>query len=410
MPSRWVTFSSAGGILGGWLPIMAPAVVTIALRLSEFDEADLDSTYALTLAIGWLSMIASLIGAGYLSDVIERSGRSRAVLARLSIPAIAIGGVIMASAPTAIWLAAAWVVVQVPSAMVITTALAEGGRHLRESPRSLVSGWAGAMPILALLIGAVGVQLLSDSLAWAFIAPAVLGAVLCLPLAVTTPPNPTVSVDAARHTASASPIAGLWLAFLAASFLLSWSTSTTNGFLVVLVQERIVASQADTAGVATNAVILASGLAIIASLSASALARGRGRSIRLWFVAAAVCAAALAVLVAAPSMFSLFAVAAAFGIAFGVANGVELAVVAAIRGRDEHWGRDMGILTAVTSLPYVLVPAVAAVVLAGSVDVGVLALFALAAFTALVAAITLAVRWRRYRSAREFIENSFNLD
>ena len=389
---RTITFSAASAILGGWLPIMAPAVVTIALRLGEFEATALDSTYALVLAAGWLAMIAALIAAGYASDAMVRRGMHRTVLVRVSIPLIALGGALMALAPSAVWLALVWALIQIPAALVIATALAEGGAHLREDPRSLVSGWAGAMPILALLIGAVGVRALSDSLGWAFIAPAFAGALLCVPLAMAPESRQESSLADRRSTSGA--ISGLWLAFLIASFLLAWTTSTVNGFLVVFVQEQISSTLSDIADISTLAVILASGLAVVASVGASRLAHGRGRPIRMWWAAAGVCAAGLAVLVIAPSTPTLLLVAAVFGIAFGVANGVELAVVVAVRGHDESLGRDMGLLTAVTSMPYVLVPAVAVVALADSARTGVVALFIAAAATAIVAMVVLASRSR----------------
>lgn len=396
MASRSITFASASAILGGWLPIMAPAVVTIALRLGEFESTALDSTYAITLALGWLSMIASLVAAGYASDALDRRESSRTWLVRLSIPLIAVGGIVMAAAQSTAWLAIAWVVIQLPSAMVITTALAEGGAHLRADPRSLVSGWAGAMPILALLLGTVGVRVLGDSLAWAFIAPAVAGALLCLPLAITAAPHPTAPSRTSARSPSTGAIAGMWLMFLAASFLLAWTTSTVNGFLVVFVQERIASTVSDLADTSTLAVILASSLAVIASISASRFAHGRDRPITLWCIAAAACAAALAILVLAPSSVSLLVVAATFGIAFGMANGVEVAVVVALRGEDAYLGRDMGILTAITSAPYVLVPVVAAVLLFDSASTEVTTLFAAAAIVALFAAVLLLTARKRH--------------
>lgn len=398
MAPRSITFAAASAILGGWLPIMAPGVVTIALRLGDFESTALDSTYALALAAGWLAMIASLIAAGYASDALVRRGLSRTVLVRVSIPLIALGGALMALAPSAVWLALVWALIQVPAALVITTALAEGGAHLREDPRSLVSGWAGAMPILALLVGAIGVRALSDSLGWAFITPALAGALLCVPLALVSTSNPAESRT--KQPSAAGAISGLWLAFLIASFLLAWTTSTVNGFLVVFVQELISGALSDIADISTLAVILASGLAVIASVSASRFARGRVLPIRMWWIAAVVCAAGLAVLVIAPSILTLLAVAAVFGIAFGVANGVELAVVVSVRGNDASLGQDMGILTAATSLPYVLVPAVAVVALADSARAGVLALFIAAAATAFLAMVVLTSRSRTSESAQ----------
>ena len=78
MRSRSLVAMVAGATLGGWMAIMAPAVVTIALRLREFDPSGLPSFYALTLALGWLTMMAALVTSGFWGDAIRRRTASRA--------------------------------------------------------------------------------------------------------------------------------------------------------------------------------------------------------------------------------------------------------------------------------------------------------------------------------------------
>ena len=393
MRSRSLVGMVAGATLGAWMAIMAPAVVTIALRLREFDPSGLPSFYALTLALGWLTMMAALVLAGYWGDAIRRRTASRAPLARIGVPLIAVGGALLALAPSPGWLLVVWIAVQIPSAMVITTALAESGDALPRHRRGLTSGLVGAAPIAALLLGSLGVRVLADSLAWAFIVPAVLGALLAAPLMFAGPVPSTTDESVADGPATGSRSAALWPVFLVASFLLAWATSTTNGFLVTFVQYPLATPSDDIAGLSTLTVLAASSVAMLASIASGALSGGRPRTPWFWTTAAAICGGGLLVLALAPTQGTFLIAALCFGLAFGTANGVELAVILLVRRDAARLGRDLGLFTAVTTAPYVLVPTVATVLLAGDPSAGVLTLFTVAGIVALLAAILTAIAW-----------------
>lgn len=397
----------AMGVLGGWLAITAPGVVTIALRLREFDPSGLPSTYALTLALGWLTLIAALVISGWIGDALQRRTSTRAPLARVGVPLMAVGGVLLAIAPSPSALAVAWVVVQIPSAMVITTALAEGGEVVSPSRRGLTSGLVGAAPIVALLLGSIGVRILSNSLTWAFVIPALIGAAVAAPLmgvrSRQAPSGAIGQTPVGATTGSGQEATAIWLAFLVGSFLLSWATATTNGFIVTFVQNVVDVVSIDVADFASLAVIVASALAVASSIVAGTLAVRRGRAIGLWVAAAALCALALLVLVLAPTPLVVLIVGGFFGIAFGAANGLELSVVVLMRDHRGRLGRDFGLLTSVTTVPFVLVPALATVLLRPDAASGVRLLFTLACVFSGLAALIMtfaAVRARRVKAAR----------
>ena len=389
------------GVLGGWLAITAPGVVTIALRLREFDPSGLPSTYALTLALGWATLIVALIASGSLGDVVHRRMSTRAPLAHIGVPLMAVGGVLLAVAPSPGALVVAWLVVQIPSALVITTALAEGGEVVAPGRRGLTSGLVGAAPIVALLLGSIGVRILSDSLTWAFVIPAIVGALVATPLMSVGSRQATADVmdeiRDAETTEQKFAAPAFWLTFLVGSFLLSWATATTNGFIVTYVQNVVDVVPNDVANISSLAVILASALAVASSIGAGTVAAKRTRAVRLWIAAASLCALALAILVLAPTPASLFIVAAVFGIAFGAANGVELSVVVLVRHQRGRLGRDFGVLTSVTTVPFVLVPALATVVLRTDAANGVRLLFSLACVVSALAALVLGVAAARRR-------------
>ena len=145
-------------------------------------------------------------------------------------------------------------------------------------------------------------------------------------------------------------------------------------------------------------IIIATSLAVIASVLAGAWSRGRPRAVRLWVVAAVLCAVALGLLVVAPNASTLVLAAVLFGTAFGMANGVELAVALLVRRDPATLGRDLGVFTAVTSAPYVLVPALATVLLDVDARSGTFLLFQLACLTALVGGLVLVISAGRRHS------------
>lgn len=400
MGASGITVRAGAGVLGGWLAIMPAAVVTLTLRVDALGGNASD--YATMLAVGWLVMVVALIGAGRLSDALLRRTGQRALLVRIGVPLIALSGVCLAAAPTPAWLAAAWIFAQIPSAMVITTSLAVTGDALSPDRRGLASGIIGAAPIIALFVGSFMVSLLTGALPFALMFPAFLGAVLAIPMMVA---HVESTADAATtHTPAPArsriPLFA-WGAFLAASFLLSWATSTTNGFIVRFVQEVSNVASGEAVDQATNAVIVASLLAIVASVVAGLISRGRMRALVLWAVAATACGLALTILLAMPTAFGIVIAAALFGIGFGVANGVELAVVLLLRTVPAHLGRDLGTFTAVTTAPFVLVPVLAAAIIRTDVAAGLVAMFSLAIVVAFAASVVAAVIVARSRTSIE---------
>lgn len=404
-----------GGVLGGWLAIMAPAVVTLALRLRDFDSTGMPSFYALMLALGWLTMLTALIALGMLGDRLRARTGSRVLLARVAVPLLLMSGVALALAPDPATLLGVWLLAQIPASAVVTTALAESGDHLPAGSRGLTSGLVGAASIVALLLGSVIVRLAGDTTQAGFIIPTVLGAALAAPLMMRV--DGPAGVAAAADSEATTQAAGVapeavrhllraWPVFVVASFLLSWATSTTNGFVVTFVQYLAEAAEDQVAVTATGAVILASGCAVLASLVAGPLLGVHGRAPLTWVTGAVTCSLALLLMIALPTGAVFLAAAAAFGIGFGIANGVELAVILTLRPDADQLGLHLGLFTAATTAPYVLVPAVASAILVDDPRIGVTVLFLAAAIAAAIGAVLTARTTRAIRTQAGLAEHS----
>lgn len=376
-------------VLGGWLAIMPGAVLILALRMREFDPSGLPTHYSMTLACGWLVMIVSLIALGQAGDVLERRGRSRLLLVRMAVPLLPVTGVALALASTPLQLSAAWTLAQVPAAAIVTSALALSGATVPTDRRGVLSGLAGAAPIVALLVGGLIVQASADTPPVAFAITAVAGALLTLPLALMRhrPRQPELDIDRRSPTERRPWWATAWWAFAVASLLLAWATSTANGYLVVLLDNLSTLPAAEVPSAATATVTGAAAVAVGASVVGGLVVRGRRSAALAWSGAAVCVAVVLGYLLVHPTSHGLVFAALGIGLGFGVANGTELGLVLFLRHEAGRLGRDLGVFTAMTSIPYVLVPLAATVLLGSDVDDGLHALFALAVLLALVGSV-----------------------
>ena len=396
---RWAIAKPFLAVLGGWLVVMPASVLTIALRMREFDPTGLPSFYSLTLALGWLTLIVSLLAFGALGDRRRLRSGSRTAVVRVGGLGIAVSGVLVALAPSPAALLAAWVLVQLPVAAVLSNALAQCGEVVPLNRQGIASGAIGAASIIALFAGSILVNITASTLTFAFVIPALLGAVLVAPLAFGTPGTPVNGSKLSPHEAASSDsyklLVSAWVLFTVASLLLSWATSTTNGFIVLLVERIALVAAGSVASISASLISIATLCAIIGSLVIGPLARTRRSASLTWVVAAVACGAALAILMTWNTTAGLFLAAIVFGTAFGLANGVELSIVLSLRRGSPSLGRDMGLFTSATTLPYVLVPALAALVLADSVTAGLRLLFWLACLMAFAAAaLTFVMRMR----------------
>lgn len=359
------TNAAFAAVIGGWVTVMTPAVLTIALRMGEFEELGLPNTLAVTLFAGWFTLMLALVITGRLSDrLLERTG-SRITLIRIGSPLLILTSVGLALSPSGDWLTVAWVVAQIPAAMIITTALAVGGGVAREGQRGLVSGLLGAAPVVGLLLGSVVVGILPANTALTFFITAVFGGLLTIPLMLMKPTQPAIDEATAPRDFIGDQnrvLLWVWVIFLCASFLLSWTTSTTNTFIVEYISESIRDPDSSVATVASIAVALASFATILSSIIFGTLAGSSLRARYTWTVGAAIAATSVVVLISAETTTLLFVAALFFGIGFGAANGVEVSITLDVRPHENELGQNLGLLNSVTSAPYILVPALAALV------------------------------------------------
>ena len=290
MPSAIAKISLA--VLGAWLCVMPSSVLTLALRLREFDDSGLPTEYSWAIGAGWLMLIGALVGFGMVGDALERRGRSRTLLVPWAVPLLVVTSVVLVASSTAQLLTVAWIGLQAPVGAVITSALAQGGTAVSVDRRGLLSGLIGASSILALLLGSSVASAAGSAVAPAFLITTLIGATCILPLALR-PPRPAAEAPTppGSRPRSARRWAPAWVAVTVASFLLSWSTATTNSYIAIFVDRLAQVMETQVADVATTAVLGAS---------------------------------AVTFLLSSPTPTGIVWAGIAFGAGFGLANGAEL--------------------------------------------------------------------------------------
>ena len=401
MRQRATVAKIALSVLGGWLVVMPGAVLTVALRMREFDPSGLPSQYSAILAAGWLTLIASLIAFGSAGDALQRRGRSRIALVRIAVPILVILGSGLALSATPWQLGVMWALVQIPAAAIITSALALSGDVVDVNRRGMLSGLIGASSIVSLLVGSIVVRALQANVGLAFVALTLVGAACIVPLALRPPPHLERTHSERRIPGSTGfGWRSAWVVFTLASLLLSWSTSTVNSYVVLFIEYVGDVAATDVANTSTRAVTAATLTAITASVLSGLLLRGRRSAAATWAVAAVVVSGSVASFLAFPSPTGFIASAIGLGAGFGIANGVELGLLLFLRHEQGRLGRDLGIFNAATSVPYILVPATATALLAANVEDGLRTMFVSASLVTIAgAAMTtgIALTTRRHR-------------
>lgn len=154
--------------------------------------------------------------------------------------------------------------------------------------------------------------------------------------------------------------------------------------------------------------LIATLTAIAGSVVGGLLSQSRSRSAVVFGSATAVVGIAIAIIVIFPNPWGLTIGALFLGMGFGFTNGSEFAFALSVNDSSDVLGRNLGILTATTSVPYVLVPALATFFLQYAPAQGLTTLFTLAALAAFIgAAIALALsRGRAGSGTRHIIQSA----
>lgn len=360
MQTRWVVWAFAA-VLGGWLIVMPGAVVALSLRFTELDRANAPLSYSLALGVGWLVLVVALVGFGRLSDRLLQRGRSRVLVLLGAIPVSVLCGLGLAVAGSVGLVALLWTLAQAAAAAIIAPSLALVGDVVPTHRRGWASAIVGALSTVALFVGVVVVRILGLSPAVALGSTVLLGGLMAVPLLLARgTPGSRPPIEVVQQTSMALGQRRLWRAFISATLLVAWCVSTGNSYVVLFIGRVSTVAQDAVASTATTLVALATAVALAGNALGGALSRTRRASMASYAAASVGVAVAVVVMVIWPTPTGLLVAALVFGLSTGVFQGAQLAVALFVRRPDGNLGRDLGLLNAASSLPHVVVPAVAA--------------------------------------------------
>ncbi|MFJ3901098.1 MFS transporter [Streptomyces sp. NPDC090025] len=372
--------------LGLMVSVLTPVMVTLALRVAQIvPEADRGAALGKVLSLG---AVLALIGNpvfGALSDrTTSRFGRRRPWL--VGGMAVGLAGLaIVATGGSVPVLMAGWAVAQLGcnAALASLTSCIPDLVPPRQQAR--VSGVVGMMTSIAMILGTYLANAFHQSLALAFLVPAVVGLASVLTLAAVMKDRPAKRgafapysfreflrsfwVSPREHPDFAWNFAGRFLVFVGISCVTSYQ--------VYFLMDRLGFSQEEVSGKLFTGTVAMVVAVVCGSLLGGVLSDGSGRRKPYVLASSLVIGVGLALIATAHS-FGMFVLAlVVFGFGEGLYLSVDVALAAAVLPNPEESAKDMGVLNIGNALPQSLVPIMAPAILAigGGGNYGALFLF-----------------------------------
>lgn len=345
-------------VAGGWVPVAIASGETVAVRMADLANGrSWTSAYSLLIAAGWAVSLLALPGFGWCSDRLVARGIGRRALIAAGVLAMIGTAFLLMSASSIPAFSAAWILAQLPTALIVSVSSA---RLIDETPDTLkgwTSGIAGMAPAAAILIGAATVLLTHQSVATSLLVPALVGVLLVLPsLAFASQPrsqSPATDAPRARIATMGWLLGIVTLAFS--------GLAVGRIYVIPLVQSVTVDAGATALANASTTVLIATITALIGSAIVGRISKGsdRARGVFAWLAASATIP--LLALAAAGTLSAIYLCAALLGLIIGGLNAATYAVYLKRYASDLTHGQDLGLIAAAETVPYVLVPLVAAI-------------------------------------------------
>ncbi|SEP67642.1 Na+/melibiose symporter [Lentzea xinjiangensis] len=378
----WMAWLFAAN-LGLWLAVYAPIQVLLPQQAELLDKADKEFVFGVVTGAGALVSLLVVPLIGVLSDrTTSRFGRRHPwTLGGAAIGAAGLG--VLAGAPTVLVMTIGWCLVQAGIGGMLAALTSAVPDRVPVAQRAQVGGLIGISQMLGTVLGAVVVTLLVSGLSAGYLACAVIVVTGAIFFVFKTPDTQLV-VKPVRPTLWISPrahpdFAWAWSGHLMINLGNAFGTLYLLFFLGDVVRHE---SPED-------------GLLVLMALYGAALAAGAvlfgarsdrsGRRKPYVHLAAAVMALAALVLVVWPTWTGALVAAPLLGVGFGTYWAVAIALLTQVLPAASDRAKDLGVLNVANSLPQVIAPLLAAVILANLG--GYRGLFAVSALATVLAAV-----------------------
>ena len=352
-----------------WLALLTPAMITLALRVRELAPQNATGAISLVLFTGAVAALVSNPLFGALSDrTHSRFGRRRPYLvggAVSGFAALALIGI----APSVGLLCVGWCLAQLAYNAVLAAMVAIVPDQISSSQRGTVVGILGVCMPMGQIVGTYLVQLLSANLTLALLVPGALGLAGVLALAWVLPDAPL-----AREAATpiqARPVEPLsrrdfhW-AWLSRVFFVMGSIFL-QAYQPLLLIDGMGFPATQGPKLIFRSTLVQAIMMVTWSLIAGRLSDRIGRRKPIAMAGSVIQGLGLWLIALAPSYTLFLGGVALLGVGHGVYEGVNLALVTEVLpDRARHAAKDLGLLNITNTLPQVIAPLAAPIILAVS--------------------------------------------
>lgn len=382
-----------------WMALLAPVVVTLALRVEELVGTD-EGPATLSLVLG-VGALMALLGNPFFGRLSDRT-TSRWGMRRPWLLGGAIGGglalTVVALAPTVPTLLIGWCLAQLAYNALLAALSAILPDQVPADQRGTISGILGLGLPAGLILGTFVVQLVAGNLLLMFVLPALVALVAVGVFTATLDDRrldpahrPPYSAAAFFRSFWVNPrrqpdFAWAWLS----RFLLFMGLATLVTYSAFFLLDRLGVAEDEVPELVFVATLVQSVTVIVSSIVAGRLS-DRVHRRKIFVGSAAVIYGLGLAVIAVSDSFGMFLVGMVVtGIGQGVYLAVDLALVTdVLPDRDTDAAKDLGVFNIANALPQVIAPAMAPLFLAIGGPNNYVALFVAAALFAVLGAIAI---------------------
>ena len=395
----WITLLFVANV-GLWLAIYAPIQVLLPEQVQSLHPVDKAALLSVVIAVGAVASLVANPVVGALSDRTTSARGRRHPWTVVGALIGAAGIIVVAAAPNVPVMAIGWCIAQAGLGGMLATLTAALPDRVPASQRGTLGGLIGISQMLGTVLGALIVTVIVTRLSAGYLTCAAIVVAGAFLFTLRTPDEP-LPPEFQPTTPVSSTLRRLWVsprqypdfgwAWLT-HFLVNLGNALGTLYLLYFLADGAHYHDPQT-GLLTLMALYAVALAIAGGVCGNASDKS-GRRKPFIIASSAVMALAAALLVVSPTWHAALVAAPLLGAGFGTYWAAAPALLTHVLPAAADRAKDLGVINVAYSLPLVVAPIIAGVVL------GLLnsypALFALAGIATVLAAFTVA----RVRSVR----------
>ncbi|MYR07921.1 MFS transporter [Gordonia sp. SID5947] len=350
--------------------VNTPIYITLALRVGDVAPDGKTTTFSLLSGLGMLCATFCTPLFGALSDRTRSRFGRRAPWIALGLVGTVIGAVIMGAADSLFGLVVGWLLLSSFSPATVSPLFAVVTDRVPEHQQGLLSGFAGASNMLAMVVGSIIVAMVPHSGFLQVVAPAIFAVVVVTAFLLAFPDRsvPKQATEPARSWSVRGVISKLyfnpkdspdlsWL--LLCLFILTLGNAFGSTYTVYFAEFHLGVGPDDIATVVALSMSAACLPSLLFSPLAGWLADRTGRHRPILISGIIISAIGMLLVVATRDLSVYYLGSVVNGIGFSITAGITLAyTIATISDRD-NGGRDIGFMNISLSLPLTLAPFIA---------------------------------------------------